>query len=148
LRQLRFNWEALANRWNQWVLGYNPERQREFLTRLGMPSPDWQNMATTLFWMVGGFVTLIALFILRRRLSKDPVQRVWLAFCAKLARAGTERRPSEGPAAFADRAARAHPARAVMVDAIARLYTDLRYGPQRDPDGLARLARMVREFKA
>ena len=147
LRQLRFSWEALANRWNQWVLGYNPERQREFLNLLGMPSPDWQKMATTLFWAVGGVVTLIALFVLRRRLSKDPVQRVWLAFCAKLARAGTERRPSEGPTEFAERAGRAHPARAGMVDGVAKLYADLRYGPQRDPDGLARLARMVREFR-
>jgi len=147
LRQVRFSWEALANRWNQWVLGYNPERQREFLHRLGMPSPDWQKMATTLFWAVGGIVTLIALFVLRRRLSKDPVQRTWLAFCAKLARAGTQRHPSEGPAAFAERAGRAHPARAGVVEAIAKLYADLRYGPQRDPEGVARLARMVREFR-
>ena len=29
LRALRYNWDALANKWNQWVLGYNPERQRE-----------------------------------------------------------------------------------------------------------------------
>jgi transglutaminase-like putative cysteine protease len=28
LRDIRFRWEAVANTWNQWVLGYNPERQR------------------------------------------------------------------------------------------------------------------------
>ena len=53
LRALRFNWEALANYWNQWVLGYNPDRQRELLSRLGMPSPSWEKMAMTLFWLVG-----------------------------------------------------------------------------------------------
>ncbi|MCX7892328.1 MAG: DUF3488 and DUF4129 domain-containing transglutaminase family protein [Burkholderiales bacterium] len=147
LRELRFGWEALANRWNQWVLGYNPERQREFLTRLGMPSADWHELATTLFWAVGGLVLLIALFVLRRRLARDPVQRVWLAFCAKLARAGTERRPSEGPAAFAERAAREHPEQAGTVAAIARLYADLRYGPSPAPEGVGELARRVREFR-
>ena len=36
LRDLRYRWDAVTNAWNQWVLGYNPERQRELLRRLGM----------------------------------------------------------------------------------------------------------------
>jgi hypothetical protein len=39
LRQLRNRWEAANNTWNQWVLGYNPQRQREVLSRLGLPTP-------------------------------------------------------------------------------------------------------------
>jgi transglutaminase-like putative cysteine protease len=35
LRDLRNRWEAANNTWNQWVLGYNPQRQREVLSRLG-----------------------------------------------------------------------------------------------------------------
>jgi transglutaminase-like putative cysteine protease len=35
LRQMRFRWEAVTNTWNQWVLGYDPQRQREVLSRLG-----------------------------------------------------------------------------------------------------------------
>ena len=34
----------MNNRWNQWVLGYNPERQREILTRLGFGDIDWRGM--------------------------------------------------------------------------------------------------------
>ena len=29
LRGLRYRWEAVAHKWNVWVLGYNPERQRD-----------------------------------------------------------------------------------------------------------------------
>ena len=29
--RMRHNWEALAHKWNLWVLGYNPERQRDFM---------------------------------------------------------------------------------------------------------------------
>ncbi|MEO8332797.1 MAG: DUF3488 and transglutaminase-like domain-containing protein, partial [Gallionella sp.] len=42
LRNMRLNWDALANQWNQWVLGYDSERQFAFLTRLGMESVTWQ----------------------------------------------------------------------------------------------------------
>ena len=35
LRGLRHRWEAISNTWNQHVLGYNPERQRELLAQLG-----------------------------------------------------------------------------------------------------------------
>ena len=33
VRDMRFNWEALTNKWNQWILGYNADRQREMLER-------------------------------------------------------------------------------------------------------------------
>src|SRR5260221_498666 len=44
LKGLRNNWEALTNQWNQWVLGYNPDRQREMLSWLGVPQPRWPTM--------------------------------------------------------------------------------------------------------
>ena len=33
LRKARFAWDAVANSWNQWVLGYNPDRQVRFLSQ-------------------------------------------------------------------------------------------------------------------
>ena len=48
LRTLVFRWEAVNNVWNQYVLGYNPQRQRELLSRLGLPETDWRSLATVL----------------------------------------------------------------------------------------------------
>ncbi|MDR0379846.1 MAG: DUF3488 and transglutaminase-like domain-containing protein, partial [Candidatus Accumulibacter sp.] len=42
LTALHYRWEALNNAWDQWVLGYNVERQRETLIRFGMKEPDWR----------------------------------------------------------------------------------------------------------
>ena len=39
LRELRYRLDAVTNGWNQWVLGYNPQRQREALSRLGFRDP-------------------------------------------------------------------------------------------------------------
>jgi transglutaminase-like putative cysteine protease len=147
LRALRFNWEALANYWNQWVVGYNIDRQRELLSRLGMPSPSWEKMAMTLFWLVGLVVAVFSLWMLRRAREQDPVARAWRRFCRKLARRGTARGPAEGPRAFAARAAAEQPHVAADVAAISELYVRLRYGSSPDAESLQLLRQRVREFK-
>ncbi len=105
VNELRFNWEALSNRWNQLVLNYSPDRQRETLERLGMKTPGWQDMVIA---MVIG-LSLIALavtgWMLRVVRERDPVERAWMAFCKRLARAGAARAPYEGPLDYGKRAA-------------------------------------------
>jgi transglutaminase-like putative cysteine protease len=147
LREARYNLDALANKWNQLVLGYNPERQREFLTNVGMSEPTWENMALTLFWGVVGMLALLAAWLLRRMRTLDPVQRQWLRFCARLAKRGSPRAAHEGPADFVVRAALLHPQQAERIHAIGSRYIDLRYGAGPDPRLLAELRLLVREFK-
>ncbi|MHB8667742.1 MAG: transglutaminase TgpA family protein [Burkholderiales bacterium] len=146
LLDLRYNWDALANKWNQLVLGYNPERQRQFLARIGMSEPSWENMALTLFWGVGGLLALLTAWLLRRMRSIDPAQRLWLSFCAKLGRDGCMRAGHEGPVDFIERTAARYPARAGPIRAIGGHYIALRYGESADAHKLAELRRLVREF--
>src|SRR5487761_2262728 len=146
LLDLRYNWDALANKWNQLVLGYNPERQREFLTRIGMSEPSWENMALTLFWGVGGLLALLTAWLLRRMRTIDTVQRLWLRFCAKLGRKGWPRAAHEGPADFVERTAARYPAHAERIRAIGGRYIALRYGESADARMLAELRLLVREF--
>jgi len=147
LRELRYNWDALANKWNQLVLGYSPERQREFLTSFGMNEPSWENMALTLFWGVLGLLALLTAWLLRRMRASDPVQRAWLRFCAKLGRKGSPRSPHEGPADFVTRAAARYPLQAARIRAIGERYIALRYGELNDARMLAELRVLVRELR-
>ena len=146
LREVRYNWDALANKWNQLVLGYNPERQREFLSGLGMSEPSWENMALTLFWGVGGLLALLTAWLLRRMRTADRVQRLWLRFCAKLGKKGCARAAHEGPADFIARSAARYPASAERIRAIGERYIALRYGAAADARMLAELRLLVREF--
>jgi transglutaminase-like putative cysteine protease len=146
LRSLRNNWDALTNQWNQWVLGYNPERQLEMLSRLGMKQPSWETMALMLFWSVGGVLLLVALWLLRGIRREDAAQRAWLRFCDKLARAGLARGNTEGPLDYAGRASRRFPQDEAAVRAITGLYIEQRYGASADAHSLARLKHLVREF--
>ena len=127
LRQLRNRWEAANNSWNQWVLGYNPQRQREVLSRLGWRDPDWRSMSASLAFLCGIALLVVTLWTLPRRLAVDPVQRAWLKYCAELKRRGIARADWEGPLAFAQRVARERPDLAALTDEAAGYYAELRY---------------------
>jgi hypothetical protein len=85
LRQLRFRWEAVGNAWNQWVLGYDPQRQREVLSRLGMREPDWKAMTAAMATLCGLLLLALTAWALRKRIRLDPTQRAWNRLSRKLA---------------------------------------------------------------
>ena len=149
LLKLRFNLDAFTNQWNQWVLGYNTERQFAFLTRLGMEDISWQKMAINLLIGSGVLVGLLSLLMLRQLYThrKDQVQALYLKFCRKLARAGLARAAHEGPQDFAARAARSQPQHAAAIQNITAHYLALRYGSQPGKHGLLALRRAVAAFK-
>ena len=75
------------------MLGYNPERQRNFLARVGFDDATWRTMAMVLLGSPGLVLlalTSLLLFNLRAK-QNDPVQRAWQCFCRKLARRGAAR---------------------------------------------------------
>lgn len=147
LRNLRHQWEAVAHKWNVYVLGYNPERQRDLMSLIGMRDADWRSLTATLFTVLGGMTLVLLAWSLRRLARPDPVQRAWRAFCAKLAAKGVERAPAEGPRDYAARAARALPGARRAILQIAALYIGLRYGPHASARRAKRLRRLVRELR-
>ncbi len=42
--RLQATWEAVNNRWNQWVLNYTQDRQFELLKHLGFEAPSWRDL--------------------------------------------------------------------------------------------------------
>jgi transglutaminase-like putative cysteine protease len=149
LLNLRFNLDMLNHQWNQWVLGYNTERQFAFLTRLGMEDVNWQNMAINLLIGVALLVGLFSLLVLRRLYKRpaDPALKLYLRFCRKLARRGTLRAAHEGPQNFAVRATSRHPQHAEAIHQITAHYLALRYEQQQGADGLRTLRREITSFK-
>ncbi len=152
LMPMRLTWDLLNNQWNQWVLGYNQERQRQFLARLNPFLATWQGMAWGLAAAGGGLLLLMAVLILPRLAPRktDPASRLYARFCKRLRQRGIVRGAAEGPADFAARAAALRPVLAERIWLITRLYLALRYGLRQDRaevDTLARLKRLVGEFR-
>jgi transglutaminase-like putative cysteine protease len=147
LRSVRYNWEALAHRWNVMVLGYNPERQRDLMSSLGMRDADWRSLTAAMASALGGFTLLLLAWSLRRLARPDPVQRAWQAFCRKLGARGVARAPHEGPRDYAERAARRLPAAAAAIQAISALYVGARYGRAASREQIVELERRVRALR-
>ena len=146
LRGVRDRWEATVHKWNVWVLGYNPERQRELMASVGVRDADWRALTAALFAFLGALTLILLAWSLRRFARPDPVQRAWRRFCRKLAARGVERSPAEGPRDFAARAARALPAARQAILRIGALYIALRYGASASADAVAQLRKMVRQL--
>lgn len=150
LKQLRLLLDAAVNNWNQWVIGYTPEQQRRLLQRFGISS-----LASSSFvlWFLGSLAfmsTLLSVWLLweMRPRRREAASVAYDKFCRKLARAGVERHPAEGPLDFAARAALKLPALAERIAQITALYIALRYAEGAALDKQLSLQRLVRQFDA
>lgn len=148
LRQLALNWDALNIQWNEWVLAYGPDRQKEFLSGLGFGEVDWREMTIAMIVTLGGLGVIFITLRWRSRRPRDPVVRAWQQFCGRLAQGGLARGSYEGPLDFSERVAAQRPELAQPVREIAGLYTALRYGPVIPPMAVRQLQRRVKQFRA
>lgn len=145
-RDLRNNWNALNTAWDIWVVGYGPQIQKEFLSKLGMTNPDWRKMAVilTLLLALTGIVMLLLSYY--RRAHPDPAVRLYTLFCLKLSRFGLNKQEHEGPLDFALRAQNHLPQYQQQIESITRLYTQLRYRHASDVL-LSELETQIKQFQ-
>ena len=129
LAQWGFTLNAINNAWNQWVLDYNPERQRGVMQGIDAALHGWRAV-------LGAAIIAVLIGLarwLRARLAPDPADALYRAFCRHQARRGMARAPDEGPRAYADRldALDAAPAQKAAMKRFLHLYSALKYGPAR-----------------
>ena len=128
LQDLRQQLDAIGHYWDNWVVGYNPRTQLEFLStyfeninasRLGLL------MLTTFFVLLG----IVALFVLRTRNTRllTAVDQQYLRFCQLLAKQGLVRQTGEGPWSYNERVSQTRPDLAPVVTRVTREYTRLNY---------------------
>lgn len=146
-RRARFALDTLSNGWNQWVLSYGPQRQRELLAGLGLRDLDWRGLGAVLLGAcVTALAALSALLLRRRRPRRDPVVRLYDRFRRKLARHGLDAGAEEGPLALLARIERAQLPNAAAARVITALYIELRYAPGPRPQRREALRKAVRRF--
>ena len=147
LREVRYRLDAVTNTWNQAVLGFTPQRQREVLSRLGMDEPDWRKMSAWLAGLCGLLITALVLNAMRERGSRDATQRLWQKFLRKLAHKGVRVAPWMGPDTLARHAAAQLPQHAAAIHAITTAYVALRYAHTDETRRVDTLRNLIRTFK-
>ena len=146
-RQVRYAWDAVNNRWNQWIIGFNEQRQLALLTSLGMPNIDWQGMTVLLFSFLAGLLLFIGFYLLRRSaVPRDPASQLYQQFLHKTAKLGFRKQENESALAFARRLKSAREDLTYEVDKITRDYNRLRYAAHPPRYLYSRLELAIKRF--
>jgi transglutaminase-like putative cysteine protease len=132
LKNLRLQWDAINYSWQRGVVGFNIERQRDFLREFGLDDAHPAKLIAMIAGMASVWVVAVLGLARVRRARADAEVALWARACRRLARAGLARRPDEGPLDFAERAATRWPRWGALLRAIAASYAALRYGPAND----------------
>ncbi len=145
--QLRNALGAVNNGWNQWVLNYTPERQRNVVSSLQAGLSGWPFVAL----LTSTGILLLLYGILIRRRAIHPVEALYSVLCKRLGQHGLARAADEGPTAYAARVAAAShlaaPSRAAAADFLHR-YSAWRYAPvQADPRLAATLKSLLSQVR-
>jgi len=126
--QLRHAANAVNNGWNQWVLNYTPERQRDLVRELQRKLFGWPFVAL----LTSVVMALLVLRFLRRRGEIHPVDALYSTLCKRLGQLGLARAQDEGPSAYAARvagAAELAPQSRAAAQEFLRRYSAWRYAP-------------------
>jgi len=128
MHQLTLTWDVLNAKWNDWILGYGPEKQSDFMRWLGMQEPNWRKMMLTLVGLVVSLVMVISLLLMLRYRPppRDPAARLYARF---VRRTGLAPLVGETAVEFSDRVRRETQLPGEAIDAVTKAYLDARYGP-------------------
>jgi hypothetical protein len=145
--KIRVTWQTLNYVWDSRVLGFDAEVQQALTHEIGLPDLRPVSLLFLSAIIAAGFVVILATWLqFRARVQPDPVQGLYTKFCAKAARMGARRDPTEGPVDFASRVSRVLPQESERIATISDCYIGLRYARDSDASSLHALAREVQLF--
>ena len=104
LKNAAFLYDRFQNTWNQWIIGFNQDKQKNLLKLLGLDDASVANLILLL--VIGlSLCGLIIFWLLLRHnnVDSDRTQYYYNIFCQKLARIGLQRALHEGPLDFENR---------------------------------------------
>jgi transglutaminase-like putative cysteine protease len=144
LHRLSLTWDALNARWNEWILGYGPENQNQFMKWLGMDDPNWRQMMLTLLAIVTAMIAAISmLLVIRYRPpKKDEAALLYAKFATRV---GISPVIGETPQAYAIRICDRQNGIAEITDKITTQYLQTRYGPP-NPAMVQHLRNSIKQF--
>jgi transglutaminase-like putative cysteine protease len=143
VQQMREAWEALNNRWNQWVLNYSRGQQLDLLKDLGFDSPDWQTLAKLLVIALSTLALAGAGWAWWDRHRVDPWVRQREAVLGTLRKLGIAADAQDAPGTLARRVRERHGAAGEPLAGLLERLQAQRYGREarRHPD-----AELTRSF--
>jgi transglutaminase-like putative cysteine protease len=147
---LMFNWDNLQHGWNDWVLNYDDQKQRNFLSQLDLGIKNWSDMVIALVMMLVAVTGSYWLITWYRELPPRPAayEILFKRLLRKLARRGMVKKPAEDTRAFMRRISTQEVAQADQLERIVELYNRIKYGRQGgSPQALKQMRSMINSLQ-
>ena len=128
LRDVALYWDLMNASWNEVVLAYGPQQQKDFLSGLGFGEVDFREMmiaTVVLLCLVGCGAWMRLLW--RKHRGKDPSTRHYLRYRQRLQKAGVVLKAHWGPIEISEKAAAKFPAEAHRLRQLGQAYAALLY---------------------
>ena len=117
----------LRRGWNDFVLGFNAQRQQALLSRLGLARPDARHLVALFALVAGLSLAWMAWTLARGERERDPLLRAWHGLERRYRRVGRGRAPHEPALEWARRVAADTPRAGEHLVALAGRFSDSRY---------------------
>jgi protein-glutamine gamma-glutamyltransferase len=128
LKKFYMNWDAVNNGWNQWVLGYDQEKQLALLKKLINKDIAWEDIGLILVIAMITLMLFVSYLLLRNHgIALNPTNKAYQQFLKKLSKAKVVKLPHEGAINFGRRAAELLPKHAIEIKEISQLFSELQY---------------------
>ena len=133
--------------WNDFVLGFNAQRQRDLFKPLGMDSLQPRDLVLLFTLLAGAALLWMRWLIARGERQRDPLLRAWHALDARYRTLGRGRQGHESAQAWALRVAADTPQRGEHLATLAQQFSDARYAKTLPPSALQTLLRALRHHR-
>ncbi len=127
---LLYSWDNVQHSWNDWVLDYDDQRQRNFLSKLDLGIDNWSDMVIALVVLLVSVTGVFWLVYWYRERPPRPAsyEILFSRLLRKLAKQGYDRRPSEDTRAFLQRVPQQEFSQREQLARIIELYNRIKYG--------------------
>ena len=151
IKNMAFLYDSFQNSWNNWVIGFDQNKQEDLLEFLGFEDTGASNLILLLVSLMSVFGLIIAwLFLKQVTVSNDRIQHYYDLYCQKLKRYGVQRRLNEGPQDFENRLYNELTLSSQTKNNIAfifKAYCSLHYGNQENENLHKRYFKKIKTFK-
>jgi transglutaminase-like putative cysteine protease len=151
IRNITYLYDSFQNSWNNWIVGFDQEKQEDLLEFLGFEDTGTSNLILLLVSLMSISGLIITWLLLKQiTVSNDRIQHYYDLYCQKLKRHGMQRRLNEGPQDFENRLynelSLSEQTRKNMAF-IFKAYRSLHYGNQTNESLRKRYFKKVKTFK-
>ena len=142
------HWDAINHQWNQWVLGFDQNRQQQLLQRLGLGELNVGSIIALMMALLVAILGLLLLFLLyQQQKNSDPLQQAYQQFCRRLSKRGVDLPIWLGPQQRCQRAMAQLPLQRHEIKALFQHYIALRYQKTKQTAPLQAFIRAAKRFR-